>query len=369
MIMMHAPGNTSDLTQDLEEQWTQALSEDFKAEVQSTRKVPDPDQPRAWFFDAAGDGLANTLTKNIAWTAFPKKMKQMNWREVDRERDLQEEYCEWEVARVDGKVVRVTVTTETADYYAFLWKNVPDKLLELYRQFVSPDVLLGDLGDGGLYNPQNKWNWPKQQRGALMHMAQVNNTLRAAMNLSARACWPVVSEEGVPISSEQELIEAIPFGDKFRHSDPHIGAQLNELVRAGNEVSFADPVGLYIHGVDLTGFETPDGGDVQSLMRVTRGESGLMLRVVFEAPKGAGYVLEDVTIEERNIRFGSQIAEKIKIRIRGAARPAATPAPKLKLPNLTVDGHGSSLAGRAFAFGQSPGLSRIVSIPSLISPE
>ncbi|MCE6977267.1 hypothetical protein EI534_07600 [Pseudomonas frederiksbergensis] len=369
MIVMHAPGDTSDLTPELEKQWTQTLSEDFKAEVKSTRMLPDPDQPRAWFFDAAGDGLANTVSKNIMWTAFPKKMKQMNWPEVDRERNLQEEYCEWEVARVGGKVVRVTVTTETADYYAFLWKNAPDTLLKLYHQFVSPDVLLSDLGEGEEYNPQNKWNWPKQQRGALMHMAQANNTLRAAMNLSARACWPVVSEEGIPIISEQELIEAIPFGDKFRHSDPHIGAQLNELVRAGNEVSFADPVGLYIDAVDMTGFETPDGGDVRPLMRVTRGENGLMLRVVFEAPKDADYVLEDVTIDGRKIRFGSQITEKVIIRIRGAARTAASPAPKLKAPKLTVVGHTAPLAGKAFAFGQSPGLSRIVSIPSLISPE
>lgn len=367
--MMHAPGKTSDLTSELEEKWTQALSEDFRAEVASTRKVPDPDQPRAWFFDAAGDGLENTVTKNITWTAFPKKMSQANWGEVDRERNFQEEYCEWEVARLDGKVVRVTVTTETADFYAFLWKNAPGKLLELYHQFVSPDVLLSDLGDGEEYNPQNKWNWPTQRRGALMHMAQVNNTLRAAMNLSARACWPVLDEQGGGITSEQELIEAIPFGDKRRHSDPHIGAQINELVRAGNEVSFADPVGLYIDEVDLTGFETPDGGDVRPLMRVTRGESGLMLRVVFEAPPGADYVLQNVTIDGRDIRFGSQIAEKIKIRIRGAARPAETPAPKLQLPNLTVVGHAGPLAGKAFVFGQSPSLSRIVSIPSLISPE
>ncbi|WP_327440612.1 hypothetical protein [Pseudomonas donghuensis] len=367
--MMHAPGNTSDLTPELEEKWTQALSRDFSAEVLSTRRVPDPDQPRAWFYDAAGEGLAGTVTRNIIWDAFPKKMKQENWGEADRERNLQEEYCEWEVARVGGKVVRVTVTTETADYYDFLWKNDKNKLLALYQQFVSPDVLLSDLGDDEGYNPQNKWNWPTQGRGALMHMAQVNNTLRAAMNLSARASWPVVSEQGTPVVSEQELIEAIPFGDKFRHSDPHIGAQINELVRAGNEVSFADPVGLYIHEVNLTGFETPDGGSAQPLMRVTRGENGLMLRVVFEAPKDAGYVLGDVTIDGREIRFGSQIVEKIKIRIRGAARTAAQPAPKLQLPNLTVVGHAGPIAGKAFVFGQSPGLSRIVSIPSLISPE
>jgi hypothetical protein len=369
MIVMNAPGNTIDLTSDLRKEWTKALSQAFSREVQGTRTVPNPDHPRAWFFDAAAEGLANTVTKDIKWTAFPKKMKQSNWAAVDQERNFQEEYCEWEVARVSGRVVRVTFTTETADYYDFLWNNAPDKLLDLYHQFVSPDVLLEDLGLDGSYNPQNKWNWPGQQRGILMHMAQPNNTLGAAINLSSRACWPIVTAAGVPIISEQELIGAIPFGDKERHSDPHIGAQINELVRAGNEVSFADPASLYIDEVDLSDFETPDGSSVKALMRVTRGKDGFMMRIVFEAPPGADFVLEDVTVGDMNIRFGSQIAEKIKVRIRGAARPAVTPAPKLQLPGFTVVGQVAPIAGKAFLLNSAPGLSRILSIPSHLSPE
>lgn len=370
MTLMHAPGNTDDLDDQRQVMWTDTLSAAFSDQVRMTRTIPNPEAARAWFFDAAGDGLDQTVTKDIFWTAFPKKMKQANWLAVDQERNLQEEYCEWEVARKEGKVVRVTFTTETPDYYQFLWERAPKKVLELYNKFVSPQVQLADLASGGRYNPQNRWNWPAQARGALMHMGQINNTLGAAMNLSAQACWPILTAAGVPIVSEQELIAAIPFGDAGRHSDPHIGAQINELVRDGNEVSFADPVGLYIDEVDLIDFETPDGSSARKLMRVTRGSDEFMLRVVFEAPAGANFVLGDVMIGGRKINFGSQIAEKIKVRIRGAARKTDQRAPQLKLPDFSVVGQPAPVAAKPpLKPGDVRGLGRVLEVRSMLSPE
>lgn len=371
MTSMHAPGNAPDLDANLERLWTETVSNAFDKEIEGTKAIPNPDSPRAWFYNAAVKGFDGTVSKDISWTAFPKKMKQSNWAAVDQERNLHEEYCEWEVARKDGKVVRVTFTTETADYYNFLWENAPAKLLELYQRHVSANVKLGDLGTAGAYNPQNQWNWPTANRGALMHMAQRNNTLQAAINLAAQASWPIVTAEGLPVTSEQELIAAIPFGDSLRHSDPHIGAQINELVRGGNEVCFADPVSLYIHEIDLTDFETPDGSSATRLMRITRGTEGFMLRVVFEAPQDAGFALDDVLVGGRRLRFGSQIAEKMRVRIRGAARPAAEQAPELKLPNFAVVGQvAAAMVARALPRPSAlPGLSRILSASSTFSPE
>lgn len=377
---MQAPGNCDDLDAARLQAWTARLSKGFAAEVEGTRGVPNPPYRRAWFFDAAAQGLDGTQAADISWTAYPKKAKQANWALIDQQRDAQEEYCEWEVARRDGKVVRVTFTTETEDYYRFLWHNAADRLLDLYRGFVSPEVKLEDLGKNGDYDPHNSWNWPGPRRGALMHMGQVNNTLQAAMNLTARATWPLVDAAGTPITSEQELIHALKFGDAARHSDPHIGAQVNELVRAGLEVSFADPVGLYIHEVDLADFELPDGGSPAAIMRQTRGKPGYALRVVFEAPAGAGYVLEDVTVGGRRIRFGSQIAEKVKVRVRGAARPAGEPAPRLRYPGFGVVGEQvldgpqpmAALGAMAAMADEPPrpaGSSRLASVASLISPE
>lgn len=337
-MLMNIPGNiSSELDEAGLEAWSRELSKDFAVEIAQTRSVPNPDQGRAWFFDAVNDGLDNTVTKDIGWTAYPRKAKKSQWALVDDKRDLQEEYCEWEVARQGGRVVRITFTTETPEYYEFLWNYDKPQLLALYHQYVSTGVRLEDLaGTQSGYNARNAWNWPGQSRGALMHMGQPNNTLRAAMNLAAQATWPLVDEQGLDITSEQALIRALRFGDPARHSDPHIGAQINELVRTGHEVSFADPVGLYIDEIDLPGFDIPGGVSATQLMRVTRGQDGFNLRVVFEAPAGAGFVLHDITIDGRPLRFGSQIAERIKVRVRGAARKAPQSAPKLRWPGLSV---------------------------------
>lgn len=378
-MVMQAPGNIAELSPSALDAWTLKLAQDFAAEIEQTRDVPNPAQDRAWFFNAAAGGLANAQPLDIGWTAYPKKASPSQHALVDDKRDLQEEYCEWEVARANGRVVRITFTTETPDYYAFLWDHDKPKLLELYRKHVSPAVRLQDLVDAlGGYNPRNAWNWPMQNRGALMHMGQPNNTLRAAMNLSAQATWPVVDAQGAPVTSEQGLIRALRFGDPARHSDPHIGAQINGLVRAGREVSFADPVGLYIDEIDLAGFELPGNAPAEQLMRVTRGEAGFMLRVVFEAPAGANFVLGDVKIDGRALRFGSQVAERIKVRVRGAARLADAAVPQLQLPGLTVVGAPAPQVAAAAAAGspaRSPirevalGATRAGSFDSILSPE
>jgi hypothetical protein len=203
--------------------------------------------------------------------------------------------------------------------------------LALYQKHVSPSVQLSDLMAGDRYVAQNKWNYPQTvgAHGVLMHMAQINNSFEAAVNLTAVASWPRADGDGRPITGEQALIACRPFGDSRRHSDPHIGAEINALVRAGNEISFADPVGLYMDSIDQSDWEMPDGSDPAGWYRIVRGAPDYMLRVVFEAPPATPHVLGDVKIGGRKLQFGGQIAEKIQIRIRGVARSAATPAPKL----------------------------------------
>jgi len=374
-MTMQAPGNIPELDAVALDSWTKKLSVDFANEILGTRGVPTPPQDAAWFFNAADEGFAGTVAADIRWTAYPKKARQSQWALVDDRRDLQEEYCEWEVARAGDRLLRITFTTETQDYYRFLWRNDRQKVLELYRRHVSSSVQLQDLADAqGSYNPRNAWNWPTQGRGALMHMAQSANTLVAAMNLSARATWPVADAHGVPVTSEQGVIRALQFGDADRHSDPHIGAQINELVRAGNEVSFADPVGLYIHEIDLAAIEAPGNLSAAQCLQVTRGDANFMLRVVFEAPAGSGFTLSDLKVNGRPLRFGSQIAELIKVRVRGVARAAAHQAPELRLPGLEVVNAEVPQVAVASTVASPPrvasaGSTRAVVFPSVLSPE
>jgi hypothetical protein len=335
-----APGKMDELDAGLLAAWNRELSNIFEGQIALAREEADPPSDRAWLYNPIGDTGAEAAEADISWTAFPKRIadesssQQRAWERADGNRNNQEEYCEWEVARdpeQGNKVVRVTFSCETEDYYRFLAAEAPDLLLELYRRHVSPLVELDDLVVAGRYQPQNRWNFPQSAgaRGVLMHMAQRNNAFAAAVNLAAVASWPRVDDGGRPITDEQALIACRPFGDERRHSDPHIGAQINALVRSGNEISLADPVGLYMDSFDTSDWETPDGSPATDCLRVVRGTEAFALRVVAEAPAGADFVLGDVRIAGRRIGFGGQIAETMRIRLRGLARPAAVPAPEL----------------------------------------
>lgn len=187
------------------------------------------------------------------------------------------------------------------------------------------------------------------------------------------ASWPRANDIG-DITSEAELIGCARFGEAGRNSDPHIGAQVNELVRARNEVSLADPAGLYI---DTTDWETPDGSDPTDWIRVVRPtvshERGVQpgdfaLRVIVEAPPGSNAVLGDVRIGNRKVQFGGQIADKVLIRLTGIARTAPEEAPKLSCAGdiLPVD----MLNGIAKA-AEAPGVlpTRVALHANVLSPE
>lgn len=336
-----APAKLGELDDRLLGLWNKTLSAIFERQIDAARGEESPSSGRAWLFNPiASSAGPPTGEATITWTAFPKRIADeaptivKAWQRADDSRNNQEEYCEWEVVRdpaQQNKIIRVTFTCETTDYYTFLAEQAPDLLLALYQKHVSPSVELSDLIEGGRYVAQNKWNYPQTvgAHGVLMHMGQINNSFEAAVNLTAVASWPRVDGNGHPITGEQALIACRPFGDSRRHSDPHIGAEINALVRAGSEISFADPVGLYMDSIDQTDWETPDGSDPAEWFRIVRGAPEHMLRVVFEAPAASAHVLGDVKIGGRKLQFGGQIAEKIQIRIRGIARSAAAPAPKL----------------------------------------
>lgn len=373
-----APGKIDELTPQELKKWNDTLSSIFEREIGTAKREPTPDSSIAWIYNPIDNGGSAPATKDIEWTAFPKTISdsaptpEIGWQFADRSRDNQEEYCEWEVARIGTKIDRVTFTCETEDYYTFLANEAPEKLLALYHKHVSPEVRLSDLIVDGGYMPQNKWNYPQVAgaRGIIMHMAQTNNSFGAAVNLSAVASWPRVDEAGNPITGEQPLIACRAFGVAGRHSDPHIGAQVNEFVRGGNEISFADPIGLYIHQIDTSEWKTPDGKPASEWIHVVRGTAEHRLRIVVRSPDGSPFSVSDLKISGKNVRFGGQIAEKIKIRIRAMARKAASPAPNIKCSGEAAGLAMLSPGGIPENYGKIvTATSRLADRISLISPE
>lgn len=279
-------------------------------------------------------------TKVIDWIAFPRNVQlsfpsdEARWRAADASRDVQDEYLEWCVTRdAAGKIVRVAVTCEAPEYWRALYRDSPAKVLALYREHVNKDVKEGDLLDRnqpGNYNARNKWNTGTAD-GA-MHLVQRNNSLFAEIKLASDATViRATGPGGADLTTPQDLVACSRYGDAGRNSDPHIGSEVNKLARAGALITLANPVGLYIHSLNVNGWKTPDDADPMDYWKVTRGSAENPVRAVYEVPEGAGYVVGDITIGGRPIEYGAQIVDFIRVRLTGVAhsvdRDNRDPAP------------------------------------------
>src|ERR1700675_933299 len=106
---------------------------------------------------------ADAVEKDITWTAFPRIVKinsisdKQRWRTADSSRDVQDEYCEWSVARdpQTDKITRVDFTSEGPEYWLFLAAMDPDKVIALYQKYVHPDVKASDIFQQGRYVARN----------------------------------------------------------------------------------------------------------------------------------------------------------------------------------------------------------------------
>ena len=281
-----------------------------------------------------------------------------------------DEYCEWRVEKNEaGKIVKVTFTSEPPEYWQALHGDTladmngnpkyptvgdPKKLLDLYRELVSPDVQMADLvcpfdfvdetdpknpvviyAKGG-YNPYNKWN----STHGIMHLGQPNNSLSAEVGLGALATVIFHGRTEAPVVVGEALVAAGRLGGPNRTSDPTISATVNDLARLGAAITLRNPVGLYMDSINLTGFEDPSGQQIpREFFKVIRGDEkdGLIERAVFEVPKSEGYVVGDIKIAGVPIRYGGQIAEHIKVKLVGVGSSIG------KFKNASIAAIGKSL--------------------------
>jgi hypothetical protein len=306
---------------------------------------------------------------DIPWNGFPKKHGSPGPGQppdyagaeapipAETNRD-QDEYLEWFVNRTAGKITSIHFTCEAYDYFQFLADAAPNKVLELYRTFISTQVQMEDLfpdGPGKPYDFLNKWN---TELGA-MHLTHPANNLFAEVFLAASATVRR-SQHGAEIIKSIPLIRCSQYGDEGRNSDPAIGAAVNGLARGGRHITLANPVGLYMSGFNGAGL-TINGQPADGFFKVVRGAFPLALRAVYELPQtlaDRGLTVSDVMISGQPVEFGGQLAERITMHIAGLASVAAdlhnTPVPVCGgVPQLPVPANaatpfpaGMSLTGR-----------------------
>jgi len=200
---------------------------------------------------------------------------------------------------------------ENPEHWNTLWKVDPDQVAAIYQSTLNWDapperqikVSVEDrmLSDGNgnpvidpetgrsFYNPLNTWNCgPRAYRssasgmsGGAMHLTSTPNTLQTGLGLG-----------GTGNSHAQPRICCGQYGQQYRHSNPHIGQTVNQVVQGTRlgippqTVCLADPVGLYIQapgnptaftfGPSIqVGREVPSDARASDIWQLVRGSAVL----------------------------------------------------------------------------------------------
>ncbi|MCY7452845.1 hypothetical protein [Bacillus altitudinis] len=337
------------------EAWNEAISHFFNKAIESNEEKLGAGKSQ-FYNPLLTDTTPDEKSHDISWLGFPRVLldtvqpKEEAYKRAEElvnstvrgsVREIwgidsvqvrqQDEYLEWHTYRDEnGNIKKVTFTCEGPEYWESLAHGYPtfyngpktveargdkNKLLALYREYISPDVQIDDLFLNGRYFPYNKWN---TTHGAL-HLIHPANTLNAEIVIAANATLLRKNSAGDLISDANELICCAKFGAPLRASDPTIGGQVNGLARDGAFIALKDPVGLYIDNLNTDGFETPDESDPKNYWKILRGQNGMIVRAVYEVPNSVPFTVSDITIGGNKIEHGGQIVEQITVKLTGVA--------------------------------------------------
>lgn len=266
------------------------------------------------YFDQTVEDHGDLYPRTIPWITMPARLANGRTRAdalkiadepaaVGTGREEQREYSEWFTHRdAQKRVIRVDVTTEIPEYWEmFLAKVRPDKVLDLYQQYVSRDVTEADLFDAnGVYKPLNRFN----STDGAMHMTCGINTIDLAFGVVSGA-MPWFERDGIIVDRQECARDTAG-----ENADPAIQVHVNRLSREQRFLTFADPPGIHILGLDLDGWHGPDGRPVtwEDVVFETRGDPYVRLRI-----EGSRFALWECTIDGEPIEYGSQIAERITV--------------------------------------------------------
>ena len=346
-MTLSAPGKVTDLQTDGQRKlWSDHLSDEIDGAISGIA----PCCPTPQYVNPAKVDVSAFTLAAIHWPGFPKLAfsefpnSQAAYAAVDAPisiqgnklkggRLYQDEYLEWFIHRnAAGKIVAVDFTTETEEYWTFLFSQSADLAAQRYSAILGVPVNASDISTtAGKYNPYNKFNTTE----GIIHLIQRNNTLPAELDIAAQATRPRVDNTGQVTTDVVSCSHCNPtdggLGEPGRNSDPTIAQQVNGAAASGCFLTIPDPVGLYIQKLDLTGWAGPAGTAPSTCWKIIRGTPAVRAR--FEVP--AGHTLDEFTIGGQPINFAGEIANKISVFLNAAVGPAgvvALPAPALCTP-------------------------------------
>jgi hypothetical protein len=294
---MEEPGGLRDLGAAGRAAWDEAVARCLPSDHPYLLRAPDRRTPQVVGLD---------------WTGLPVRVVGCLGRAralaaLDAQRRLQEEYVEWRTVRApDGTIRRVELTTELRDYWRVLAAHEPARAIDLVGELTGRAIAarhLEGLRDGPL----------NDGREGICFMTHRDNDLPALARIAAAAAMPCTV--GDRRATANEAIRMLPDAAiAGRASDPVIVEALGRLASERRLVALADPVGVYVGGVEHARLRTPDGSTVpREWFAASRGSQ----RLVFEVPAGEGFLVGDLVdaASERPIRHGGQIAELVALRV------------------------------------------------------
>jgi hypothetical protein len=330
---------------------------------EASAAMPGGDRSLRVALDPESSALTST-----DWTGLPlrvsaclgreRALRLLDWHrhEIgDGGRALQDEYLEWRTVRTDDdRIMRVELTTELPDYWCLLAAHEPGALLETVAELageasvpagavygdldpfaagVGPDERAAAFARTMLSPGRSPYNNGER---AICCMAQRSNSLPGLALLAAAATTGHVVRDAVDGRLRcLTCSEAIPVLNDLSHtvvaepgraSDPILVERLGRLAFEGRLVSFDDPPGVYIQGVEHERLRAP--GDEPVPLEWFSFGRGLgphatwdgrprYQRLTFAVPEGAGFVVGDIVdvATERPLRTGGEIADLVQVAV------------------------------------------------------
>jgi hypothetical protein len=251
-------------------------------------------------------------------------------------RHRQDEYCEWALRRdSSGNISKAIFVAEGYDYFARLFEHDPQRVVDIYREFTESPALTADdlrapkgvfrIGPGGRrtlvepgkFNPRNRHNISP----GIVHLSHSANSLGAEVNLAGVSGILRRDTQGKQLSDAdaERLLCCAQGGNPNRNSDPLIGAQAYRQVLDGFRYTLANPVGLYIAGIEDSRLFLPDGTTQVPLewWRVIRGSAAdrRILRLELSVPSSENLTVSDLLVDGNPVRFGGQLADLLTVHL------------------------------------------------------
>ena len=272
----------------------------------------------------------------MSWAAFPAALRAAipsqleRWKRADRDRGLQDEYCEWSVMRnAARKITRVTFTTEVPEYWEHLFETAPDAGAQALPQARRPggEAERPAQRPDGSYRRENRWNTSKP--GRLVHLTQREQHARrrdrsrrardgAAGQERQAGHQPAGARASAPASATR-CATATRRSPPRSTSPPARAARSRWRTRSGSTSA----------GRSRPAWSRPDGADAARFWKIERGNEEHTLRARFEVPASRGYVVGDIELGGRPIEFGGQVADRVQVWVKATVKPGNhKPKPK-----------------------------------------